>query len=113
MNFTDVISLVALILSAIGAAIIFYGGITALIQILKREALRRPVKYNAVRRSFTAKIILGLEFFVANDLIKSVLTPSLNEVIVLAIIVAIRTVVSYSLDKEIKEMGPEEQEIHS
>ncbi|HWQ19031.1 MAG TPA: DUF1622 domain-containing protein [Methanotrichaceae archaeon] len=32
----------------------------------------------------------------------------MNDVVVLAIIVAIRTVVSYSLDKEIKEMGPNE-----
>lgn len=106
MDYADIINLIAQILSTAGAAIIFYGGMRSVYEIVVGEALRRPPNYNALRRNFTAKIIVGLEFFVANDLIKSVLTPTLNDVVVLAIIVAIRTVVSYSLDKEIKEMEP-------
>lgn len=111
MNYADIINLIAHILSTTGAAIIFYGGLRSMFEIVVGEALRRPPNYNAVRRSFTAKILVGLEFFVASDLITSILTPTLDDVIVLAIIVAIRTVVSYTLDKEIKEMEPEEESL--
>ena len=54
--------------------------------------------------------MMGLEFFIAGDLIKSILTPSLDEVIILGIIVAIRTVVGYSLNLELKQIGKKEIE---
>ena len=50
------------------------------------------------------KIVLALEFFIAADLIRTVIQPTLDEVIILAVIVAIRTVVGYSLDKEAKDI---------
>ena len=55
---------------------------------------------------FTSEIMIELEFFTAGDLMKSFLIPNLNEVVILAIIVAIRTVVGYSLNQEIKTIGP-------
>ncbi|MBI4813452.1 MAG: DUF1622 domain-containing protein, partial [Methanobacterium sp.] len=61
--------------------------------------------YNDIRLDFTNKIVLGLEFFIAADLIKSILQPTLNDVVVLAVIVAIRTVVGYSLNIELKELS--------
>jgi|WetSurMetagenome_2_1015567.scaffolds.fasta_scaffold1205649_1 uncharacterized membrane protein len=39
-----------------------------------------------------SKIMLGPEFFVSNDLTKSVLEPSFNQVLIQAVIVAIMTV---------------------
>jgi len=57
-----------------------------------------------VRLDFTPKILIGLEFFIERDLIKSILEPNLNQVIMLAIIVAIRTVVGFSLGREVREL---------
>jgi len=104
VQFSDVITLVVLILSYFGAIIIFYGGIRAVVNVIEIEILRRKNDYNDIRRDFTSKILIGLEFFIAADLIKSVLEPTFDQLITLAIIVAIRTVVGYSLTHEIKEL---------
>ncbi|WP_424354384.1 DUF1622 domain-containing protein [Methanobacterium sp. MBAC-LM] len=95
---------IASILSYFGAVVIFYGGIRAAIGVLSIEILKRKTSYSDVRLDFTPKLLIGLEFFIAGDLIKSILEPNLNQVIILAIIVAIRTVVGFSLGREVKEL---------
>lgn len=109
VGYETVISSVASILSYFGAIVIFYGGIRAAMGVLTIEILKRKSTYNDVRIDFTSKIVVGLEFFIAGDLINTILVPDLNRVIVLAVIVAIRTIVGYSLNKEIKELEQEDQ----
>lgn len=92
-------------LALFGAILVFYGGLRAAIEILAKELLGKSYEYNDIRRDFTTKIVLGLEFFIAADLIKSILQPSLNDLMVLAVIVAIRTVVGYSLNSELKDLS--------
>ncbi len=92
-------------LAIFGAILVFYGGIRAAIKVVAKEILRKPYEYNDIRLDFTNKIVLGLEFFIAADLIKSILEPTLNDLIILAVIVAIRTVVGYSLNAELKELS--------
>ncbi len=104
VEYNFLILLVVDILSYFGAIVILYGGIRSIIGVLKIEVLRKEIDYNDIRRDFTLKIVLGLEFFIAADLIKSILEPTFNQLVVLAIIVAIRTVVGYSLTHEIKEL---------
>ena len=99
-----IISIVADFLSYFGAIVIFYGGLRAILGTLKIELFKKELDYNDVRIDFTPKILIGLEFFVAADLIKSILEPSFQQVVILAIIVAIRTVVGLSLNREIKEL---------
>jgi len=100
----DIINILVIFLSYFGAIIIFYGGIRAAVKVLAIEILSRGNDYSNIRRDFTYKIVLGLEFFIVADLIKSVLEPTFDQLITLAIIVAIRTVVGYSLTHEIKEL---------
>ena len=104
VDYGTIIIYIASILSYFGAIVIFYGGIRAAIGVISIEILKRKASYNDVRMDFTPKILIGLEFFIAGDLIKSIIEPNLNQVIVLAIIVAIRTVVGYSLGREIREL---------
>ncbi|WP_227716964.1 DUF1622 domain-containing protein [Methanobacterium paludis] len=85
-------------------ALIFYGGIRSVISLLVTEIKYRSSDYSDIRTDFTSKIVLALEFFIAADLIKTILQPTLNDVIILAVIVSIRTVVGYFLDKEAKEL---------
>ena len=104
VDYGTIIIYIASILSYFGAVVIFYGGIRAAIGVLSIEILKKKTSYNDVRMDFTPKLLIGLEFFIAGDLIKSIIEPNLNQVIVLAIIVSIRTVVGFSLNKEIKEL---------
>lgn len=103
--YSEIIYYISYSLALFGAFLVFYGGIRAAIMVIAREVLRRSYEYNDIRLDFTTKIVLALEFFIAADLIKSILQPTLNDVVVLAVIVAIRTVVGYSLNTELKELS--------
>ena len=73
--------------------------------------LRRGVAgaevYSGVRAYFGRGILLGLEALVAADLIRTVaVQPTLDNVLVLALIVLVRTLLSFSLDVEIEGVLP-------
>ena len=63
--------------------------------------------YRVVRTVFGRSILLGLEFLVAADIIRTVaVDPSLENVGVLGVIVLIRTFLSFSLEVEIDGSWP-------
>jgi uncharacterized membrane protein len=63
--------------------------------------------YRIVRTVFGRSILLGLEFLVAADIIRTVaVQPSLENVAVLGLIVLIRTFLSFSLGVEIDGHWP-------
>jgi uncharacterized membrane protein len=47
-------------------------------------------------------LLIALDFLVAADILKTILVPSVNELAILVIIVAIRISLSWSLSKEIE-----------
>lgn len=104
--YKNIVTAVATFFALFGAVIIFYGGLQAILRIVATGLRRNPLDYSAIRRDFTLKIVLALEFFIASDLIKGVLEPTLDRVIILAFIVGIRVVVGYSLNQELKELPP-------
>jgi uncharacterized membrane protein len=66
--------------------------------------MKRIDYYAPVRIDFTRKIALGLEFFIAGDLIRTIISPTLDDVVVLVIIVSIRSIIGYTLSKESEEL---------
>jgi len=102
--FTEFIDLSSLIFAYIGAAMILYGGIIATIKTLNLEIRRMPVMgYHDIRRDFTHKIVFGLDFLIAGDILQTIITPSQEEIILLGAIVGIRTILGYFLGKEVNE----------
>ncbi len=63
--------------------------------------------YATLRRSIGGVLLLGIEVLVAADLIRTVaVDPTVENVLVLGLIVVIRTVLSFSLEIEIEGMAP-------
>jgi uncharacterized membrane protein len=63
--------------------------------------------YKTFREVFGGAILMALEVLVAADLIRTVaITPTLESVGVLGLIVLIRTVLSFSLEIEIEGVPP-------
>src|SRR3954447_22010565 len=63
--------------------------------------------YRAIRAVFARSILLGLEFLVAADIIRTVaVQPSLENVAVLGLIILIRTFLSFSLEVELDGRWP-------
>ncbi len=63
--------------------------------------------YGAIRAVFARSILLGLEFLVAADIIRTVaVQPTLENVAVLGLIIVIRTFLSFSLEVELDGRWP-------
>lgn len=107
MEFTDVIELIGKGVDAGGVAVIVVGVVAASVVAAQRSHRREPGTYRRYRQQLGRSILLGLELLVAADIIRTVaVTPSLGSVLVLAIIVAIRTFLSFSLELEITGRWP-------
>ena len=99
----DIIHLCAVILGYAGAVLIIYGGFRAIIKVLFLEFSRPAFTYDQIRREFTDKIVFGLEFLIAGDILSTLLSPTQQDLINLAVVVVIRTVLGYFLSKETPE----------
>jgi uncharacterized membrane protein len=94
---------------ALGAAILVAGVIWSF--VLAVVAVRRSgwsVKaYLVLRQAFGGTLLLGVEVLVAADLVRTVaVAPTLDNVLVLGLIVVIRTFLSFSLETEIEGVAP-------
>ena len=98
--------------SAVGVLIILTGVLIAFYQylrfIIQGHLVGDGVAINAIRLNLGRALILGLEFIVAADLIGTTTTPDYYAVGLLAIIVLVRTVLSYSLNRELMSISKEQ-----
>ena len=67
-----------------------------------KEKEQRRVYVGQLVSRMLRGLLISLDFLVAADLLKSILVPTVPELTTLAIIVAIRIVLSWSLSKEIE-----------
>jgi len=105
-SFNEVAEIVGLAFDALGVLVIVVGTVFA----AARLAILRRVggdRYRQFRQDIGRGILLGLEFLVAADIIRTVaVTPTLEGVLVLGLIVLIRTVLSTALQVELEGRWP-------
>jgi uncharacterized membrane protein len=107
VRFIESVELVGKVIDGVGVAIIAVGAVVAGGIALGRLVRRSPDTYRFFRETLGRTILLGLEFLVAADIIRTVaVTPDAQSVAVLAGIVAIRTFLSFSLELEITGRWP-------
>jgi uncharacterized membrane protein len=105
----EIIFVISEVIDFAGVAIIALGALVGIIlcaqDLLRQE--RAVDAYGRLRTFLGRSLLLGLEFLVAGDIIKTVaIEPTFDSVIVLAIIVLVRTVLSLSIDVEIDGRWP-------
>lgn len=107
MDFKEVVEFGGRIVDAAGVASIVIGALVATGIAVIRLARRRDAVYRPYRQQLGRSILLGLEFLVAADIIRTVaIAPTFTSVGVLALIVVIRTFLSFSLELEITGRWP-------
>jgi uncharacterized membrane protein len=105
--FHNTISSISLTLNIIGALITIWGTSISLFELLKKEILRKQesIQLNEyIRIKLGSYLVLALEFFIAGDIIKTVITPTWQSLGILGAIVVIRTILSYFLTKDLKKI---------
>jgi len=108
MQFTEIISYAGYAIEAVGVFVVILGSIYSSVLFVRDfRQLPEGVAYQTFRRQLGRSIILGLEFLIAGDIIRTVIVDStLESVVVLGIIVLIRTFLSLTLHLEVEGRWP-------
>jgi uncharacterized membrane protein len=107
---------IARVMEIAGIAVIVIGAVAATFTYLRQRGSigGADEPYDQYRSSLGRSILLGLEFLVAADIIGTVaIEPTLNNLAVLAGIVLIRTILSFSLEVEIEGRWPWQKGRHN
>ena len=105
VDYEQVIQTVIRATEVLGVAVFVVGGVWAAVRGVLDLASGKGGRqaYDNVRKYLGRSILLGLEILVAADLIRTVaVEPTLENVLVLGAIVAIRTFLSFSLEIELE-----------
>jgi uncharacterized membrane protein len=98
-------SYVVPIIEACGALVIVIEVVrTMTVYIIRyvRRAGRQPA---ALRIRLGQSMVMGLEFQVAADILKTALAPTWNDILLLAALIALRTILNYLLEAELEKLN--------
>lgn len=104
-----VVNYISIFFDTAGVLAVTWGGIAAIIYLLsgffsgKTKKAQDYYLYKS-RKVFMTKIVLALEFFLAVDVIRTVVKPTWTTLGQLAALVVIRTSLTYFLSKELAEV---------
>jgi uncharacterized membrane protein len=92
----------------IGVAVILLGVVVALVRYgAHPHTLESDGAYDRLRRELGRAIIVGLEFLVAAEVVRTVVIErTLENMVVLAVVVLIRTLLSFALFVEVEGRWP-------
>ncbi len=106
LTFRDAVEGVGYVIDAVGVLAIVAGLVVAAWRFAA-AGRQEPDAYRRFRQDLGRGILLGLEFLVAADIIRTVaVTPTLEGVLILGLIVLIRTFLSMSLQVELEGRWP-------
>ena len=106
-NFRQLMEIIGTAVDAVGVLIVAAGALVATARLLGRRAHNAGNYYSSYRQDIGRAILLGLEFLIAGDIIRTVVVaPTIQNVLVLGLIVLIRTFLSMSLQLEIEGRLP-------
>jgi len=108
-SFYEILHSIAVGIEALGVAVIVIGAIGSVLYFFYhlKNGVEWGKSYHLFRINLAKGILLGLEFLVAGDIVGTVtIDPNLENLYVLALIVLIRTFLSFSLTIEIEDRLP-------
>ncbi|MDQ1339345.1 MAG: hypothetical protein QG567_497 [Campylobacterota bacterium] len=112
MGFSEIMSIVGYSIEAFGVIVIIIGSvISSLTFLMTFNKLPENTAYHTFRRQLGRSILLGLEFLIAGDIIRTVIVDnSLQNVSLLALIILMRTFLSATLYLEVEGRWPWQKE---
>ncbi|MBW4934136.1 DUF1622 domain-containing protein [Marinobacter sp. F4206] len=107
-SFLEIITVVGFVIEAFGILAVIIGScVSTTVFVRTYRTLEEGVAYKKYRKDLGRSIILGLEFLIAGDIIRTVVVAdSLENVGVLALIILIRSFLSVTLHLEIEGRWP-------
>ena len=99
---------VAFYISVLSMLVISYGSLLAILNFIRNEVRRANGRFsfmtlNMIKINFSYYLLLGLDFLIASDVIRTIVENTMEELTILGVSVVIRTVLSYFLGKEMTD----------
>ncbi len=100
------IQLIVVLFEWVSIALLVWGFFVVILRLIVSEwkHIRDKgdrIHFERIRVEFGQRIVLSIEFLIAADLVATIQNPSFEELLSLGMIVAVRTVLSYFLTKEV------------
>jgi len=92
---------VALIFQLVGVGALVVGALYTITRAVACVWRGKKASIDYMRLELGRSIALGLEFFVAGDIIRTIVTPDYYSIGILSILVIIRTILTYFLNKDL------------
>jgi len=106
-RYKELVRLVGEVVDAFGVLVILGGLLLASLAYARRHRADYVQEFKHYRQNLGRAILLGLEFMVAGDIIRTVaVSPTMPNVLVLGVLVLIRTVLSMSIQVELEGRWP-------
>jgi|ERR1700722_3939223 len=112
-TFYHILNIAVTGINLVGITVVLWGFVVAAVGFVHMKLHRHSISFflkeaNKIRAVLGTYILFGLEFMIAADIIHTFIKPTRDDLIVLATIVAIRTVISYFLGREVEEARHDE-----
>ena len=107
-GYTRLISLAGVAIETVGVVVILAGIAVAVAKYLRSRlaALEEDI-YPRLRRDIGRTLMVGLEFLVAGDIVRTVIvSPTLTDVASLGLLVLVRTVLVFTIHLEVEGRWP-------
>ena len=106
-QFRHVVDIIGMCIDGAGVAAVVIGALLATFRFALGSSKVADDRFRSYRHELGRAILLGLEFLVAGDIIRTVVVaPTMGNVLVLAVIVVIRTFLSTALQVELEGRLP-------
>lgn len=107
MDFSQLLTYLSIVLDGFSVLILIIGVIFALVDFIKLfihkyTRQEHAEANNLIKNALGSYILLSLEVLIAADIIDSIVHPTLEDILKLGLVVIIRTIISYFLNKEIE-----------
>lgn len=115
--FLKILNSIVTLINLVGVTVVLWGFVVAALAFIRLKLHRHTTLYflkeaNKIRAILGVYILFGLEFMIAADIIHTFIRPTQEDLIVLGTIVAIRTVISYFLGREVEEARRDQDFTH-
>ena len=101
-----IVGYLVIVAEACGALVILLGVLRAISRYIRSFFSPHPLrKAIALRLQLGQDMVMGLEFQVAADILKTAMSPTWNDVLLLVALVALRTVLNFILEQELRNIA--------
>lgn len=109
----EAVNAISLAIGVIGVAVIVWGSFISLVELCRVELKKLSGNIacenrNLVRQHYGFYLLMGLEYMIGADIVRTLVRPTLQELAILGSLVAIRTVTSFFLNREMAQASADE-----